>query len=102
LTARSNCTHEHAIADVVTGNTFTEFFNHADRFMTDDETGRDRILAPDDVQICSTNRGQRHANDGLTGPSAWFLYLFDPDSVLTSKNICFHFNTSLLLQRNHA
>src|ERR1043166_6338611 len=65
--------------------------------MTDDETRRNWILAPDDVQVGSTDRSQRYANDCLTRASTRFVDLFDPNFVLTSKNICFHFNTSLLL-----
>ena len=56
------------------------------------ETGVVEGRPVSDVQVGSTNRGQRYANDGLTRASARCLYLFDPDSVLTSENICFHFN----------
>src|SRR5690349_10568401 len=96
LSARCDGADEYAIADVVSGNALAKFFDHADRLMADDETRLNWILAPDDVQVSSTNRGQRHANDGFTRSRARFVDLLDPDSVLTSKNVCFHFITSLL------
>src|SRR5215213_4306907 len=63
--------------------------------MTNHQTRCNRIFASDDVKVCSTNRCERHANDGFTSPGARFVYLFNPNLVLTMENICFHFTTCL-------
>src|SRR6185369_6259551 len=97
LSARCNRSHQHAVADVVSGNSFAELFNNANRLVTDDQAGLNRIFAPNDMHIGSAIRSERHANDSLAGAGAWFFYLFDSNVVFGMKNICLHFRTPCLI-----
>src|SRR6185437_1256290 len=92
LAAGRDGAHEHAISNVVSRNTIAELFDYAHRFVSDNQAGCNRVFAPHNVQVRSTDRRQRHANNCFTSSSTWFVYLFDPYFVLTSKNVCFHFN----------
>src|SRR5687767_8077417 len=98
LTARRNRAHEHAVAYVVSRNTFAKLFDHANRLMPDHQTRCNGIFTSHDMKVRSANRCQRHANDGFADSSAWFINFLDLDFVLATKNICFHFTTSLLYQ----
>jgi len=100
LPARRDRADEHAIADVETGDALAKLFDYADRFVPDGETGLNRILASDDVQIGSANRGQRDANNCLARASARFVDLLNRNFVLTSEYVCFHFNTSFQTRSN--
>src|ERR1051326_7668625 len=91
LTARRNRADKYTVSDVIPGNTFTEFFDHADRFVSNNQARRNRILASHNVQIGPTDRRERHANDCFTRAGAWLLYLLDADFLLAAKYVCFHF-----------
>jgi hypothetical protein len=90
LTARRDRADEYAIADVVSGNSFAELFDHTHWFVSDHETGSNWILASDDMKVGATNRRQRYAYNGFAYTGAWFLYLFNSNFVLAMENICFH------------
>jgi hypothetical protein len=101
LTARRDRSDEYALADVITGNSWADLLDDSNRFVTDHETGRNRIFTSHDVKISSANRGKRHAYDRLTHAGPWFVDLFDTDVVLTVKNICSHFDHSFSMQCGH-
>src|SRR5687767_12398139 len=65
LSAWGNRANQDTIADVVAGHTRSDFLDHADRLMTDDQAGFDWIFAANDMQIGPADGGQRHADNRL-------------------------------------
>jgi hypothetical protein len=55
LTAGRDRANQNAIANFVTGNTFAQFFDHADRFVSDHESGLYRIFTSKNVEIGAAN-----------------------------------------------
>jgi hypothetical protein len=51
LTARGDRAHQNAVADLVSRQSFPDFFDDADRFVADHESGFHRIFAADDMNI---------------------------------------------------
>ena len=90
LTARRNRSGHHAIADFVAGDTFAQFFDDADWLVTDDQARLHRILAAQDVQIGSTDRRQRDANNRFAETGARSRHFFYTDVVCTVKYVCPH------------
>jgi len=91
LTAWSNRTYQYALANLISRNALAKLLNHTNWLVTDHQTRRDWIFAPDDVQVRSTNRGQRHTDHGFTHSGSWFFNFFHTDIVVPVKNVCFHF-----------
>jgi hypothetical protein len=97
LTARCDRSDKYTIADLIPGHACAQFLDHSNGFVTDHETRRNRIFTSDDVKIGSANRGERHAYDCFAHAGSRFIYLFNPDVVLTVKYICFHFDHHFLV-----
>ena len=57
LTARRDRAHQNAIADFVSRQSFAEFFDHADRLVSDHQSGFHWVFAAQDVQIRPADGG---------------------------------------------
>jgi hypothetical protein len=90
LSARRDGAYEHAITDLIATETGAEFFDHSDRFMSDNEAVGNRILTSNNVEIRAADRRERYANHRFAGAGARFSYLLNADVVLAVKNICSH------------
>jgi len=62
LAAGRDGSDKHALADLIPGNAWAQFFNNAHRLVTDDEAGFDRVLAAHDVQVRAADGRQRDAD----------------------------------------
>ena len=58
--------------------------------MTEDQTGFDRVLAADDVEVGPADRRQRDADDGLARAGVGPLDLFDAERVHAAENARSH------------
>ena len=56
LTARRDRADQNAIANFVSGHAFAEFFDHADRLVSDHQSGLHRIFAAQNVQVGPADR----------------------------------------------
>jgi hypothetical protein len=59
--------------------------NHADRFVSNDEAGADRIFSADDVQVCAADGGEGYADDGFAGSGSGDWDLFDANVIDATK-----------------
>ena len=57
LTAGRDRADQNAITDLVSGQSFAEFFDHADRFVSDHQSGFHRVFAAQDVQVRPADGG---------------------------------------------
>jgi len=57
LTARRNCADQNAIANFIASHTFAQFFDYADRFVSDHKSRFYGILTSKNVEIGAANRG---------------------------------------------
>src|SRR5204862_1763772 len=57
LTARSDRADQNPVADLVSRQTVSEFFDHADRLMSDHQPRLNRVFAAKNVKISSADRG---------------------------------------------
>ena len=69
LSAGCDRADQDAVADLVSGHTFPQFFDHADRFVSDHESGLYRIFAPQNVQVGPANGGECNPNDRFARPA---------------------------------
>jgi hypothetical protein len=87
------------IADFVSGQSFAEFFDHADGLMSDHQSGFHRVLTAQNVQVRSANGGERDSDYRFTDAGARSRHFFDPDLVWSVKDIgshCLHRRSSSL------
>src|SRR4029453_17987282 len=86
LTARSDRTHQHTLANRVACEPDAEFVNHADGFMTNNETRFHRIFAFEDVQIRSAYRCQRYSDYSFARTRPWNGGLLDSNLIRPAKH----------------
>jgi len=87
-------TDENSISDFITSYPDAQLGNYANWFVSNHQSGLNRIFPAHDVQVRSTDSGQRHAYYGLTYVCTGHRYFFYADIILTVKNVGFHFHTS--------
>ncbi len=85
LSAGRDGADENAVADLVAGYADAEFVNHADRFVSNDEAGADRIFSADDMQVCAADGGEGYADDGFAGAGSGDRDLLDANVIDAAK-----------------
>jgi hypothetical protein len=90
LPARRNGADHDPLSDGVTRDARPEFGDHANRLMTDGQSLPDRVIAPEDVDIGSTNRGGRYFYESLSRPGCRNRLLCQLYFSWPEKYCCFH------------
>src|SRR5262245_11633387 len=91
LATRCNCTNQHTVANVKSGYTCAQLFNHSDWFMSDYETRLYWILTAQNMKVRAANRSQGNANDRVAGGCMRAFDFFHTNVILSVKDIRFHF-----------
>src|SRR5262249_58093497 len=94
LAAGCDGSHQHPLANVITGNAQSELMNYTDSLMPDREPRTDGILSPNDVYIGAADRCQPDAYDGFARARMWYRLLFEPELARRSKDVRLHIAAS--------
>src|SRR5579862_8081958 len=91
LTARGNGTHDDALTNrIELIEPWTELIDDADGLVSQDQAWLHRILATDDVNVCSTNRRGGDADDCFACTRRRLGDLFDCNPILAFEDHRFH------------
>ena len=82
--------HQHALADVVSGHAGADLVDHTDRLVPDRQSGPDRILSADDVDVGAANRRQADSYHSLAGAGLRDRLLLQPEPAWASKDVGLH------------
>ena len=102
LAAGRDRADQNAIADFVSGQSFAQFFDHADRFVSDHQSRFHRVFAAQNVQVGPADGGERDANDRFANAGMRSRHFFDAGYCLVREKrwLSFFALSILLLRRN--
>ena len=100
LAARRDCADQHAVADLIAGDTEAEFFDDADRLVADDQAGAHGILAAHDVQVSAADGRQGDADHGFADARARLFNFFDAKVIHAMKHVRSHLVHMISLTNN--
>jgi hypothetical protein len=86
LAARRDCPDQHAVAHGVARDARAELFDDADRLVADHQSRADGVLAAQDVEVGSADRGQRDANDRVADARPRAFHLLHTEIVRAVKH----------------
>jgi hypothetical protein len=86
LAARCDGADQNTVANFVAADARTEFLNHTDRFMTDNQTRFHWIFAAHNVQVSPANGREGDANDGFADSGVGPRHFFDADIIFAVKD----------------
>ncbi len=90
LSAWRNCAHEDAVSNFVSGYAFSKLVDDAHGLMANDQAGFDGVFTSQNVQVRTTNCGERNANYCLTGSWPRDGHRFQTDLTRSVKNQRLH------------
>src|SRR5207248_120358 len=92
------CANQYPVSYIVDRETFAEFFDNSDRFMSDNETRFHPIFSAQNMKIRSANCCQGNSDDRFAHARGWSRNLFDADFIRPVKDIRAHRGSSIYLR----
>ena len=97
MTAGRNSADQNAIADLISGQSFAEFFDHANRLVSDHQSRFHRVFAAQYVQVRPADGGERNSDYSFIDAGARLWHFFNTNVVWSVKNVGSHFSHCVIL-----